>query len=50
MGYIAAVTARIQIDPLPVQGYAFGAGADYFFAKAWGTRALAQMLADVMSR
>ena len=33
-----------------VQGYAFGAGADYFFAKAWGTRALAQMLADVLSR
>jgi two-component system LytT family response regulator len=37
-------------DEDDVRAYAFEAGADYFFAKAWGTRALAQMLADVMSR
>ncbi len=33
-----------------VRAYAFAAGADYCFAKAWGTRGLRQMIADVLAR
>ncbi len=41
------LTGSLEDD---VRAYAFAAGADYFFAKAWGTRGLRQMIADVLAR
>ena len=38
------------VRPQESRSYAFAAGADYFFAKAWGTRGLRQMIADVLAR
>ncbi len=41
------LTGSLEDD---VRAYAFAAGADYFFAKSDGTRALCQQIAELLSR